>query len=198
MSAARLVLASGSVARRQMLANAGLLFDVMPAEIDEDRLRDDVTGPASHSAIAVALAEAKALAVAAANPDAVVIGSDQILSMGKQMLSKPGSRAGARETLRQLRGTTHWLHSGVALASSDRVLWQVVESATLTMRDFSDAELEDYLDVAGEGIFGCVGAYQIEGAGIRLFERVEGDHFTIMGMPLLPLLAELRRQKVPA
>jgi septum formation protein len=113
-------------------------------------------------------------------------------------LSKPGSRTGGRDTLRLLRGASHWLHSGVALATDDQVLWRTVESAKLTMRDFSDAELEDYLDLAGASIFGCVGAYQIEGAGIRLFERVEGDHFTIIGMPLLPLLAELRRQGIAA
>lgn len=196
MTATRLVLASGSAARRQMLLNAGLLFDVVPAEINEDRLRDEFIGTASHSEIAAELAAAKALAVAASHPGAVVIGSDQILSTGEAILSKPGSRTGARDTLRLLRGRTHWLHSAAAIAIYDRVVWRAVESATLTMRTISDAELDDYLDVAGESIFGCVGAYQIEGAGIRLFERVEGDHFAIMGMPLLPLLAELRCQRI--
>jgi septum formation protein len=179
-----------------MLLNAGLLFDVVPAEIDEDRLRDEFIRTASHSEIAGELAAAKALAVAASHPGAVVIGSDQILSTGEVILSKPGSRTGALDTLRLLRWTTHWLHSAVAVAIDDRVVWQAVESATLTMRNVSNAELENYLDVAGESIFGCVGAYQIEGAGIRLFERVEGDYFTIMGMPLLPLLAELRCQGI--
>ncbi|MBY0224322.1 MAG: Maf family protein [Hyphomicrobium sp.] len=196
MTAARLVLASGSAARRQMLLNAGLHFDVVPAKIDEDRLRDDLIEAASHSEIAAELAAAKALAVAALQPCAIVIGSDQILSTGEAILSKPRSRSDARDTLRLLRGRTHWLHSGVAIAIDDRVVWRAVESAKLTMRTISNAELEDYLDVAGEGIFGCVGAYEIEGAGIRLFERVEGDHFTIMGMPLLPLLAELRGQGI--
>jgi septum formation protein len=179
-----------------MLSNAGLVFDVVPADIDEDRLRNDFIGTASHSEIAAELAAAKALAVAASHPGAVVIGSDQILSTGETILSKPGSRTGARDTLRLLRGRAHWLHSAVAVAIYDRVVWRAVESATLTMRTLSDAGLEDYLDVAGESIFGCVGAYQIEGAGIRLFERVEGNHFTIMGMPLLPLLAELRCQGI--
>jgi len=196
MTAPRLVLASGSAARRQMLMNAGLLFDVVPAQIDEDRLRDGFIGTASHSEIAAELAAAKAVAVAASHPGAVVIGSDQILSTCEAILSKPGSRSGARDTLRLLRGRTHWLHSAAAVVVDGRVVWRAVESAMLTMRTISDAELEDYLDVAGESIFGCVGAYQIEGAGIRLFERVEGDHFTIMGMPLLPLLAELRCQGI--
>lgn len=196
MTARRLVLASGSAARRQMLLNAGLLFDVMPADIDEDRLRNYFIERISHSEIAAELAAVKALAVAASNPGAIVIGSDQILSTGEEILEKPGSRAGARDTLRLLRGRTHWLHSGVAISVDDRVVWWAVESATLTMRDVSNAEVESYLDVAGENIFGCVGAYQIEGVGIRLFEHVEGDHFTIMGMPLLPLLAELRRQGI--
>jgi septum formation protein len=175
-----------------MLSNAGLHFDVLPAEIDEDRLRSNLIGSSSHSQISLDLAAAKALAVASLHPGAVVIGSDQILSTGEAILSKPGSRTGARDTLVLLRGRTHWLHSAAAVAIGNRVVWHAVESATLAMRTISDAELEAYLDVVGESIFGCVGAYQIEGAGIRLFERVEGDHFTIMGMPLLPLLAELR------
>lgn len=194
----RLILASGSVARRQMLSNAGLVFDVVPADIDEDGLRDHLMPTALHQEIAVALAEAKSRAVAAAHPGALVIGADQILSTGELILSKPGTRAGARDTLRTLRGREHWLHSGVALALDDRVLWNTVESATLTMRNISDADVEEYLDAAGDVIFGCVGAYQIEGPGVRLFEHVGGDHFTIMGMPLLPLLAQLRREGIVA
>jgi septum formation protein len=193
MTACRLVLASGSAARRQLLLNAGLAFDVVPADIDEDAVRDVMMGVAPHQQIAVVLAQTKALSVAAANPGAIVIGSDQILSTGEEILSKPGSREGARGTLRMLRGRTHWLHSGVAVAAGDDLVWHTVESAALTMRDVTDAEIERYLDAVGESVFGCVGAYQIEGAGVRLFERVEGDHFTIMGMPLLPLLAQLRR-----
>jgi septum formation protein len=148
---------------------------------------------APHPQIAMVLAESKALSVAAAHPGATVIGSDQILSTGDNILSKPGSRAGARDTLRTLSGRTHWLHSAVAVAVGDDLTWRTVESAALTMRDLSETEIEAYLDAAGAGIFGCVGAYQIEGAGVQLFERVAGDHFSIMGMPLLPLLAQLRR-----
>jgi septum formation protein len=193
MSARRLILASGSAARRQMLAYAGLAFDAVPADIDEEAVRDVMMGAAPHQQIAVVLAETKALTVAAAHPDAVVIGSDQILSTGDAILSKPGSREGARSTLRTLSGRTHWLHSAVAVAVGNDLRWRTVESAALTVRDLSDGEIERYLDAAGPGIFGCVGAYQIEGVGVQLFERVAGDHFTIMGMPLLPLLAQLRR-----
>lgn len=199
MMARRLILASGSAARRQMLANAGLVFDVVPADIDEDAVRDVMMEAAPHQQIAVVLAETKALSAAAAHSGAIVVGSDQILSTGERILSKPGSREGARETLRMLRGRTHWLHSAVAVAVDDDLVWRTVETATLTMRDVRDEEIERYLDAAGQSIFGCVGAYQIEGAGIRLFERVVGDHFTIMGMPLLPLLRQLRRMDgVPA
>ncbi|OYW55794.1 MAG: hypothetical protein B7Y80_04545 [Hyphomicrobium sp. 32-62-53] len=193
MSGRLLILASGSAARRQMLLNAGLAFDVVPADIDEDSVRDVMIASAPHPQIAVVLAETKALSVAAAHPGAIVIGSDQILSTGDDILSKPGSREGARETLRTLSGRTHWLHAAVAVAVGDDLRWRTVESAALTMRDLSDADIERYLDAAGSGIFGCVGAYQIEGAGVQLFERVAGDHFTIMGMPLLPLLGQLRR-----
>lgn len=199
MMARRLILASGSAGRRQMLANAGLVFEVMPADVDEDAVRDVMMASAPHEQIAVVLAETKALSVAAANSGAIVVGSDQILSTGERILSKPGSREGARESLRMLRGQTHWLHSAVAVAVGDDLVWRTVETATLTMRDVRDEEIERYLDAAGQSIFGCVGAYQIEGAGIRLFERVAGDHFTIMGMPLLPLLGQLRRMdEVPA
>jgi septum formation protein len=178
-----------------MLENAGLRFDVVPAAIDEDRLTTDLASRTPHEDIAVFLAQAKALAVSARNGDALVVGSDQILSTGDHILSKPGSREGALETLRRLRGRTHMLYSGVAFATKDAVIWHSVDAAQLKMRSLTDEEIERYLDAAGEGIFGCVGAYQIEGLGADLFETVEGDRFTIMGMPLVPLLDELRRRE---
>jgi septum formation protein len=178
-----IILASGSAARKQMLTQAGLHFEVVPADVDEDHIRE----------MAVALAEAKALAVAVKHPGATVIGADQILSFREQVWSKPGSRDGARKTLAALQGGTHQLFSAVALASGDRVAWRTVMTATLAMRSLSRHDVECYLDEVGDHIFGCVGAYQIEGPGIRLFERIEGDHFTIMGMPLLPLLGALRQ-----
>jgi len=193
MTAQRLILASGSAARRRMLEDAGVIFEVMPAAVDEGRLTDDLLRRVAHEDIALALAEAKALAVSQRDPQALVIGSDQILSTGDAILAKPGSREGARETLRKLRGKTHKLHSAVAIATGNGVIWRTVESATLHMKDLSEADLERYLNATGESIYGCVGAYQIEGVGAALFETVEGDHFTIMGMPLLPLLSELSR-----
>lgn len=192
MTRGALILASGSAARQQMLAQAGLQFDVVPADVDEDLIRERLTGSATHRDMAVALAEAKACAVAVKYPHATVIGADQILSFRNQVMSKPGSREGARKTLFALQGGTHQLFSAVTVASGDRVLWRTVSTATLAMRSLSTHDVESYLDEVGDRIFGCVGAYQIEGPGIRLFERIEGDHFTIMGMPLLPLLGALR------
>jgi septum formation protein len=192
----RLILASGSAARRQMLTNAGLDFEVMPAQLDEDALRDRLMSlmpPPSHDAVAAVLAEAKARSVANSDPAALVIGSDQVLSTGDTIFAKPGSRQGARATLQALRGRTHWLHSAAVLYGGGEPVWSTVSTAALRVREFSDAALDAYLDTAGADIYGCVGAYQIEGAGVRLFDAIEGDHFTIMGMPLLPLLAELRR-----
>ncbi len=193
MTAQRLILASGSSARRRMLEDAGVKFEVMPAAVDEDRLTVKLLHRVAHKDVAVALAEAKALAVSERDPQALVIGSDQILSTGDGILSKPGSRDGAEETLRRLQGKTHTLYSAVAVATGNEVLWRTVDSATLQMKDMPEEDLQRYLDAAGESIYGCVGAYQIEGLGAALFEAIEGDHFTIMGMPLLPLLAELSR-----
>jgi len=196
--ARRLVLASGSPARRRMLADAGLDFEVVPAVIDEDGLRDRMLAEAAdapHAEIARALAVAKARDVSSRRPGARVIGSDQILSTGSGMLSKPATLDDARATLKALRGRTHWLHSAVALVEDGETIWSAVDTASLTMHAVSDSCLERYLDAAGDAILGCVGAYQIEGTGVRLFDAVEGNHWTILGMPLLPLLSELRRLK---
>lgn len=193
-----LILASGSAARRRMLAAAGLVFDVVPATIDEEKLRDAAMAHSSesgHANLAVLLAAAKAEDVSRRHPKALVIGSDQILSGNGRVFSKPDSIDEARNTLVDLRGRTHELHSAVALAEGGKTVWTSVETARLTMRDLSDAAIESYLQDVGNAIIGCVGAYQIEAAGIRLFESVSGDHFTIQGMPLLPLLAELRARR---
>lgn len=195
----RLILASGSRARKAMLSAAGLAFDVVPADIDEAAVtaammsENDCVEAAD---IAGVLAAEKALSVARVNPNALVIGSDQVLVRGRRMFSKAANLDEARQTLSVLRGRTHELISAVALASANAVLWQSAESAELTMRPFSDAFLEDYLQTKGQRILSSVGCYEIEGAGIQLFERVDGDHFTIMGMPLLPLLGELRNRGV--
>jgi septum formation protein len=146
--------------------------------------------------MAEALAAAKAIDVSSRNRRALVIGSDQVLSMGDRLFSKATNRDQARRTLQTLRGNTHVLHSAVALAKNGVTVWEHISKANLTMRSFSDAWLEDYLDAAGDALTDCVGGYKLEGLGIQLFDKVEGDYFTILGMPLLPLLNELRHRKV--
>ena len=190
---ASLVLASGSRARQGMLQAAGVTFTVQTANVDEAaiRARLAVLTPAAH--VATVLATEKALAVSKLSPGDLVIGSDQVLALGLDILSKPGDRAAARAQLASLRGRTHALHSAVALARDGVLVWSGVETAELAMRDFSDAFLDSYLDAVGEEVCHSVGAYHLEGRGIQLFDRVRGDYFTILGMPLLPLLAELRR-----
>ena len=193
----RLVLASASPFRRRMLEAAGLSFEVAPADVDEAMLKRDLLGSGSTpSAIAAALAAAKAEAVSARLPDALVIGADQVLALGQDLFSKPVGTPAAREQLLRLRGKSHQLHTAACLATGGKAVWTHVEIATLTMRPFSDAFLADYLRVAGDRVCHTVGAYEIEGLGIQLFERIEGSLFTIIGLPLLPLLAELRARGV--
>ena len=189
-----LILASKSQTRHALLAGAGLRFETSPAQIDERALETDVLGKAG-DAISVArhLAEAKARAVSTANPGAIAIGADQVLALGNSLLHKPESLAEARLQLDRLKGRAHFLHAGVALAQHGEVLWSEVESARLTLRNFTDAERDAVLKLEGDAVLGSVGAYRLEGPSIRLFERLEGDYFTILGLPLLPLLAALRR-----
>jgi nucleoside triphosphate pyrophosphatase len=193
----RLVLASASPFRRRMLEAAGLSFEVAPADVDEAALKRDLLGSGSTpSKVAGALAAAKAEAVSARLPDALVIGADQVLALGPDLFSKPAGTPAAREQLLRLRGKSHQLHTAACLATGGKAVWTHVEIATLTMRPFSDAFLADYLRVAGDRVCHTVGAYEIEGLGIQLFERIEGSLFTIIGLPLLPLLAELRARGV--
>jgi septum formation protein len=189
-----LVLASKSDIRGKILAAAGLRFEIRPAQIDE-RAVEEKSGVADAAATARILARAKALAVAATRPGQMVLGADQTLARGATRFHKPADRAGAAEQLRALRGRTHELHSALAVAQDDKVLFDCVDTARLTMRDVSDRFLDDYLDMAGAAALHSVGAYQLEGIGIHLFERVEGDYFTILGLPLLPLLTYLRQHK---
>jgi len=184
-----IVLASASAARRRMLEGAGIAFAVDAAAIDEDAAKQ---ATADQAAIADILAERKALHVSARHPGALVIGADQTLDCGGAGFDKPVDRAGARAQLLALRGRTHRLVSAVAVVQDGRTLWRHRDAASLTMRDFSDGFLESYLDAVGDAALTSVGAYQLEGRGVQLFERVAGDHFTILGMPLLPLLAHLR------
>jgi septum formation protein len=197
------VLASTSPFRRRMLEAAGVPFRVVPPEVDEAALRRRLMSasdqPLPPPTVAEALARAKAEAVSAQLPEALVIGADQVLALGSETLSKPRDLAEARRQLAHLRGKTHNLFTAVALAVGGKSGWAHVETATLAMRPFSDAFLERYLAEGGEGLCRMVGAYQIEGRGLQLFERIEGDSFGIVGLPLLPLLAELRaRGAIPS
>jgi septum formation protein len=187
------VLASGSVTRQRLLRAAGVVFDVDVARIDEAAVIESLTAEKAPARdVADLLAELKAVKVSSRHPQAFVIGADQVLSVGAELFQKPGSLAGAREQLRRLRGRTHVLSSAVSVARDGSVIWRVVQEARLTMRDFSDAFLESYLADAGEEILGSVGAYHVEGLGIQLFSRIEGDTFTILGLPLVALVDFLR------
>lgn len=189
----RLVLASKSAARAAMLRGAGLDIDLAAAPVDERALDEAWTRKGRDpAAIARGLGEAKALAVSRADPEATVIGADQTLALGPRRFSKPASLAEARDNLLALRGQTHHLHSAVAVARGGAVVFSTVASAAMTMRPFSEDFLDAYLAGAGDRALASVGCYQLEAEGIQLFERISGDYFTILGMPLLPLLAALR------
>lgn len=186
-----LILASNSAARKALLAGAGLVFESSPAPIDE-RAEEASTLGKGPAAVATRLAEAKALAVGEIYTAATVIGADQVLSLDGEIFHKPADMAAARTQLARLRGRTHRLICGVALARSGAVLWSHSAEAELTMRTFSDAELDAVLAEEGEAALSSVGAYRLEGPSLRLFERIDGDYFTILGLPMLPLLAALR------
>jgi septum formation protein len=189
-----LVLASKSLARRQMLVAAGMPVEAVASDIDERAVETTLSPDTQAGMIALFLAREKARAVAARFPGRLVIGADQTLALGAQRFSKPADSAAARAQLNILRGKTHALHSAVALLRDGEVLFEHVDTAHLTMRNISDDFLDTYLDAAGDTVSESVGGYQLERVGIHLFERVEGDHFTILGMPLLPLLQALRAQ----
>jgi septum formation protein len=188
-----LVLASKSESRRALLDSAGVSLEISPADIDE-RAIEARAGRADAGEVAAVLARAKALSVAAQKPGRLVLGADQTLALGQRRFSKPVDRAAARDQLKVLRGNSHRLHSALVLARNGALVFEHHEAAQLTMRPFSDDFLERYLDAAGDAVTASVGAYQVEGSGIHLFERIEGSHFTILGLPLLPLLDFLRRE----
>lgn len=188
-----LVLASKSAPRRALLEAAGIALAIDPADIDERAA--EAASPqeaATPEGAALLLARAKAFETAKRNKKRIVLGADQTLALGNERFSKPKSRDAARAQLRKFSGKTHALHSGIAVVCDDKVLFETVSSAHLTMHDFSDAFLDAYLDEAGDRVQQSVGAYQLESIGVNLFEKIEGDHFTILGMPLMPLLAYFR------
>ena len=188
-----LVLASASGARRRLLEAAGLAFRVVPADVDEAAIKRGLAKKHENAeGVVEALARAKAVHVSASLPEALVIGADQVLALGEELFDKPRDRAEARAQLMLLRGKTHRLWCGMSLAVGSRSVWHSVDCATLSMRGFSEAFLDGYLDAAGPAVMSSVGGYELEGLGIQLFERVDGDFFTILGLPLLPLLTELR------
>jgi septum formation protein len=189
----KLILASASPFRKAMLENAGIVVEAVPANIDERA----VEAPLERSGmtpedVALVLAEAKALDVSERRPEALVLGCDQTLSLGDQVFHKPADMEGARRHLLALSGKTHDLNSAAVLARSGEVLWRHVGVARMTMRRLEPGFVGRYLAHVGVKALSSVGAYQVEGEGINLFERMEGDHFTIIGLPLLPLLAKLR------
>jgi len=190
-----LILASQSRARQMLLANAGISFDAVPADIDERALQKN-SGLSAPGEIAGLLAREKASFVSSKNPGRYVVGADQTLALGNRLFSKPAGRAQAADQLRLLAGGTHELHSAVAVARDGKILFSEVSVARLTMRDLTGSEIRSYLDEAGEAVTSSVGAYQLEGIGVHLFDHFEGDHFTILGLPLLPLLAFLRREQL--
>jgi septum formation protein len=194
----RLILASSSKTRTRLLEAAGLAFTIKPPGLDEASMRLAVSGEQAFGPhdVAEVLARAKAEAVSDTAADAYVIGADQILAFDGEIVSKPDSMEAARRQLLDLRGKSHVLHTAVAVATNGETIWAQTEIATLTMRDFAPEFVGRYLAAVGEGVLSSVGAYQIEALGIQLFEKIDGDYFSILGLPLLPLLATLRREGV--
>jgi len=193
LAGAPLVLASASAVRRTLLEAAGIPVEVQPAHIDERAL--EATAPSNDpSGVATLLAREKALRVSEEHLGRLVVGADQTLALGRRRFDKPAKRAAARAQLQALAGKTHALHAAVAVARNGQLVFEHIAVARLTMRPLSEDSLERYLDAAGAAVTASVGAYQLEALGVHLFERIEGDHFTILGLPMLPLLAYLRAE----
>jgi len=190
---ARIILASASTVRRKLLTDAGLDFEALSSDVDEDAIKERYRSEGrSVEDTALALAQAKALAVARDRPDTLVVGADQILDLNGRMFDKPRDAAEARTHLENFSGETHRLVTAAVIYRNDAELWQNVTAPLMSVRRLSDEFIDGYLAQIGEKAFQSVGAYQLEGPGVQLFEAIDGDFFTILGLPLLPLLAFLR------
>lgn len=192
-----LILASKSPFRAQLLKNAGLTFGTENADIDERAVEAPLyRSGATPEDVAMVLAEAKALAVSEKHPDAIIIGCDQTLSLGDEIFHKPADLEEAGKNLLKLSGKTHQLNSGIVLVKNGETIWRHVAIAYMTMRPLQPEFIGRYLGRIGDNALSSVGAYQVEGEGIQLFEKIEGDYFTIIGLPLLPLLQKLREESL--
>ena len=197
MSKTPLILASGSSARQNMLRNAGIDFDIIPADIDEEKIIQNCESCLLDKKDTVLkLAEEKALSVSKNNPENYIVGSDQILVMDDRIFNKANNRDEAKERLKNFQGKSHSLMSAVCVALNNEVIWSTVDTARLYVKKMNEKQIDHYMNQAGEALTKCVGGYAIEGPGIRLFKEIEGDFFTIMGMPLLLLLNYLEKESV--
>ena len=197
----KIVLASNSSGRAALLKGAGIDFGKNAADLDERAIEEALTiDGVSPTPVEVArvLAQAKAEYISKIDKEAYVIGADQVLAFEGKIFEKPASMDIARDNLLKFRGKTHYLHAAICVARNGQTIWQHVETASITMRDFSADFLEEYLAVAGDSVKTSVGAYRLEETGIHLFEKIEGDYFTILGLPLIPLLAFFREQQIIA
>jgi septum formation protein len=191
------ILASASQSRRDLLGAAGVVFEAVASDVDEDIIKNTAVSQGDDVvATVLALARAKAECVQQDYPDALIIGADQMLDLDGAWFDKPKDMTSAREQLSALRGRTHTLHSALVLMGPAGLIWSHVQPAHLTMRSFSDDFLRDYLEAVGESALKSVGGYFLEGLGVQLFDRVDGDFFTVLGLPMTPLLAALRAEGV--
>lgn len=190
-----LILASGSFARKAMLHNAGIQFDVIPANIDEERIMQDMAGESPHD-IAQKLSDEKSCIISHKNKDCYTIGSDQVLSMEGKIYAKAQNKSEAKKRLQNFQGKEHCLTSAVTLSRNGEIIWKHHDTATLTMRKLNDTQIDEYITAAGDIVTQCVGCYALEQIGIRLFKDIKGDYFTILGMPLLPLLGALEKEGI--
>jgi septum formation protein len=190
-----IILASASGARAAVLASAGIRFRQQPSSLNEAEEHKHFAGGTPPQEVAKTLARLKADNVQEREPNAIIIGADQVLSVGDEILQKPTSQEKAREQLKKLRGRTHKLHSAAVVLYKGHAA-SLCDTATMSIRDFSDPFIDWYLETVGEGVLTSVGSYHIEGLGIHLFSEIRGDYFTILGLPVLPVLEELRRLSI--